>query len=140
MIDFGLLTLQVLDLVFVERGQHCKRAGESSLAEPTVTNRSQDRVALDSVANGAACAAAKMGIGHLGSRVSVDDGSILTWRKVPPEGLRRTSEAMKDSCRLGWFVAGKHVIGRYFNVLPGRGIACMSCGLQKSVVSRVALG
>ena len=64
MLEFGLLTLQYLDFVFIERGQDCKRAGEPSLTEPTVANSSDDRIALDFVPNGAASAAAKMGVGH----------------------------------------------------------------------------
>ena len=64
MLDFGLLTLQYLDCGFLEGGQDCKRAGESLLAEPTVANRADDRVALDSVSNGAANTAAEMVVGH----------------------------------------------------------------------------
>jgi hypothetical protein len=63
-LDFGLLTLKYFDCVLFEGCQDCKRAGKAFLAELAVANRADNRVAPDSVSNGAASATTEMGISH----------------------------------------------------------------------------
>lgn len=64
MLYLGQFALKYFDCLLCERSEDRESAGQPFLAKPAVTDRGDERIACDSVSNGAAGAAAQMGVCH----------------------------------------------------------------------------